>query len=398
VSTLRYLADVRMPTEKAHGWQIVQMCRAFAATGVDVELCTPKRRQPTALMETQSPFDYYGVERTFTHRYLPDIDLVRLEQRLPSWLETSVNQLHSYAWGRQRIWIERRQPSELLYTRDLGIAAGALRRGVPLGWEVHAFPGARGRRMLARGLKVSRPRTVVALTPFLREALLRVGFFDHEIIVEGDAVDPTSSLEPLSHEAARAIVGLPQGPMIGFVGRFQAMESERGLLDLIRASARVQTTPEPTLVLLGGPMELAPRYRAAAAEVGLRDDRLLMFDRVPNDQVPVWLQALDIGAMPYSETKHHALAASPLKMFEYMEAGLPIVASDLPSIRLHLRDGQNALLVRPGDPALFAEAITRLINDPALGRRLAAQARADVSGLTWRARAERILLAAGVGP
>jgi glycosyltransferase involved in cell wall biosynthesis len=73
-----------------------------------------------------------------------------------------------------------------------------------------------------------------------------------------------------------------------------------------------------------------------------------------------------------------------------MAAGRPIVASDLPALREILRDGENALLVEPGNPQALTAAIRRVKEDAALGRRLAAHAAADVRQFTWARRAERL--------
>ena len=88
-------------------------------------------------------------------------------------------------------------------------------------------------------------------------------------------------------------------------------------------------------------------------------------------------RAADAGAMCWPFRIRHRRfprdITSPLKLFEYMAAGRPIVASDLPSIREVLRDGVNALLVPPGDPVAMAAAIARLLGDRALAARLAAR-------------------------
>jgi glycosyltransferase involved in cell wall biosynthesis len=81
---------------------------------------------------------------------------------------------------------------------------------------------------------------------------------------------------------------------------------------------------------------------------------------------------------------------SPLKLFEYMASGRPIVASDLPSLREVLRHEENALLAEPGNPQALVAGIQRIKDDAALGQRLAAQARADVAQFTWARRAERL--------
>jgi glycosyltransferase involved in cell wall biosynthesis len=83
---------------------------------------------------------------------------------------------------------------------------------------------------------------------------------------------------------------------------------------------------------------------------------------------------------------------SPLKIFEYMAAGRPIAASNLPSLREVLHDGTTAILIRPGDAEALAEAVRRLDSDHALADRLANNARAEVEEkYTWKKRAAAIL-------
>jgi glycosyltransferase involved in cell wall biosynthesis len=85
-----------------------------------------------------------------------------------------------------------------------------------------------------------------------------------------------------------------------------------------------------------------------------------------------------------------------MKLFEYMAAGAPIVASDLPALREVLRHGENAWFVAPGDVEALAEGIATLLCDPPLAARLAAQARQDVEAYTWETRARWIFQAVGL--
>jgi len=84
------------------------------------------------------------------------------------------------------------------------------------------------------------------------------------------------------------------------------------------------------------------------------------------------------------------LFTSPLKLFEAMASGRPVIASDLPSIREILTHDENALLVPPGNAHALAAAIERLLSDSALSARLAARAFEDVKGNSWDRRAEAI--------
>ena len=122
--------------------------------------------------------------------------------------------------------------------------------------------------------------------------------------------------------------------------------------------------------------------------------------RYAGRSLDVPLAALDVGTMPYPPAGElptgFAQAMSPLKLFEYMAAGVPIVASDLPALREILSDGNNALLTPPGDPQALATAIRSLLESPARREAIARRARSDVAGHSWETRARRALEFAGL--
>src|SRR5262249_51541204 len=88
---------------------------------------------------------------------------------------------------------------------------------------------------------------------------------------------------------------------------------------------------------------------------------------------------------------------SPMKMFEYMASGVPIVASDPPVLGAVLGNGVNALIAPAGDPGAWQQAIEGLLRDAALRVRLATRAQADLRrDHTWQARAERVVHGLGL--
>ena len=62
---LLYIVNARLPTEKAHGYQISKMCEAFAENGIESLLVHPYRYQSRPELFQQTVFDYYGVRRVF---------------------------------------------------------------------------------------------------------------------------------------------------------------------------------------------------------------------------------------------------------------------------------------------------------------------------------------------
>ena len=141
------------------------------------------------------------------------------------------------------------------------------------------------------------------------------------------------------------------------------------------------------LVVVGdGPMRKA--LEKEAEELGLKD-RVTFTGAVEYERVPEILKALDVAVAPYPEMADFYF--SPIKIFEYMAAGRPIVASRIGQITDVLVDGENALLVPPGNADALAHALARLKSDPELRQQLghAAQREARESH-TWLARVKTI--------
>ncbi len=83
---------------------------------------------------------------------------------------------------------------------------------------------------------------------------------------------------------------------------------------------------------------------------------------------------------------------SPLKIFEYMSHGKPIIATDLPVIREVLEHDRNALLAPSGDLNAWEHALRRLVEDPALREHLGGGARKDFEArYSWGARSQAVL-------
>ncbi|MBN1287335.1 MAG: glycosyltransferase [Anaerolineae bacterium] len=386
---LLYLANARLPTEKAHGGQIMQMCAALAGAGAEIELWHA-RRANTPELAGRDPFDYYRVARTFTRRAIPCVDLfamaTRLRNRWGSDRAAFLVQAVTYALALG--WRLRRAPFDALYTRDpitlLALRLGGL--GARTFYEAHRFPGTAGGARLHR-FALRGVGGVVTLTARLRELYAAQNVPAARLHVAHDAVDLARFAALPDKREARRTLGLPGDAFIaGYVGRFHTMGMAKGLDTLVEAAAR---TGHVHVCLVGGPAETVEALRARG---GLDSARLHDTGQVPPAEVPRCLAAFDVCVMPFPWTEHFAYYASPIKLFEYMASGRPIVASDLPAVREVVAHEVSALLTPPGDPDALAKALRRLSGDPALGARLAANARALAEKEhTWEKRAGDIL-------
>lgn len=390
---LIYIANARLPTEKAHGYQICKMCEAFAQNGLDVLLLHPSRHQPNSRLQTASMFNYYGIEPAFKIERLPNWDVVILKQFIPEKAFALLFFTHAFLWGFYAAWVASREKADLYYTRDIPVAFWLVRLGLPTVYEAHAVPKRVQRQLLGGLIREKALQRAIVLTSFIKKELVEIGFPAEKIIVQPDAVDLSLFADLPDKQACRKRLGLPlDRPIIGYIGRFRTMEMEKGIPELVEAMAHLPPIEgkEPLLLCVGGPMDAVPAYRKIARRFQVPEHRLQFGDRVQNYHVPYWISTFDLAVAFYPNIEHYVYFMSPLKLFEYMASGVPIIASDLPAIREILRHGENAWLVPPGDPQLLAAGINQLLGDRALAQQLAKQAREDVQSLTWQKRAQVI--------
>jgi glycosyltransferase involved in cell wall biosynthesis len=176
------------------------------------------------------------------------------------------------------------------------------------------------------------------------------------------------------------------GSRVVYVGRLGAWKAVGSLID---ALGRL---PDVRLVLVGsGEEQDMARLREAARAAGA-EARLEIAGRVTNREVASIVASADVAvhALP-GDLSIATRDTSPLKLLEYLAVGIPVVATDVPSIREIVEDGTSALLVPPGDPDALASTIRRLLSDSGLRKRLSAAGSAIAARHTWEERA-RVLI------
>jgi glycosyltransferase involved in cell wall biosynthesis len=379
---IAYVAGTALPSRVASAVNILKMCRALAAAGHEVTLYARGRQE-----DAQAVFGAYGLERSF-----------EMVLRAPPGLRLTKNLSYPAQVVRE---MARRPAPHLLYGRHayaLAFAAAAGGRGgVPFAYEAHALPARRLRR-LAEGWLFRRPcfSLLVAISQALVEDY-RAGFpalAGRRVLVAHDGADPVTAEPPSSPVASwPGRAGVPQLGYVGHLYPGKGMEMVAALAALL---------PECDLHAVGGTERDLAAWRGRCVE----HPNLHLHGFVPHGEVPAWLARFDLLLAPPAAQVSSARGReigrwmSPLKVFEYMAAGKPILASDIPALREILRDGETAMLLPPGEPRAWADAARALLCDPGRAAALGARARAALlAEYTWDARAARILahLPAGVG-
>lgn len=192
-------------------------------------------------------------------------------------------------------------------------------------------------------------------------------------------------------EDLRGRLGLPKKAfLVGYIGFFKTMGMEKGLRVMIEALKHL-ADPQLRMVFVGGRPGEIEAYRRFAAQEGVVE-RCIFIPAVPSGEVPVWERVMDVLVIPYPDERHFRDYGFPMKAYEYMASGRPIVYSDLPIIREVLNDCAIAFI--PGDAADFAAKINAIQHSPSSYNGLVAVARAKVERFSWRERALAIVQAA----
>ncbi len=193
--------------------------------------------------------------------------------------------------------------------------------------------------------------------------------------------------------AAGGVAARPKSPDVFTVGFLGTLKAWHGLTVLAEALALLhRRVPAARLLIVGDGPE-RERLEADLAGRGLRDAARFT-GAVPPEAVPGLLAVMDVAVAPYPLLANFYF--SPMKVYEYMAAGLPVVASRIGQLTTILRHEATGLLCPPGDAVALAAALERLWRDPAARRRLGEAARTQVlRDHTWAAVARRILDLAG---
>jgi glycosyltransferase involved in cell wall biosynthesis len=361
------VARQRMPAQSASSLQVMKMCSAFAGNGDEVVLICAK--EPGTPSRDPAMFSRYGVDPTFRIRRLPRRD----------WRGGK----HLFALAAAGTALMNRV--DLVHTRCVWSGLSAVRLGLPVLYELHTLPRPTDRRMQAL-LTLSRHARFVRLvvtSDVLREDLLaRYPKLRSPVLVAPNGADVRAPANPVSLPA--------DGLKVGYVGSLYEGKGAEVVLALARSCGWAQ------FHLVGGTAHDVERVSGQCA--GLANVHFHGF--LPHSEAMRYVDAFDVLLAPYQEAVvvHGGRIQSgrwmtPIKLFEYMAAGKPVIVSDLPVAReiLASGDGQSGFLCPPTDLRCWAHVLKRLSADPELRTTVGLNARRLVqSRYTWTNRAREV--------
>ena len=359
------LAGSTIPSDTANSLQVMKACQALVQIGHDVTLLVPGSKNTSIDLK-----GHYGLQTDFPIE----------------WLSSSSRR--RFTWDSVRR--ARRLNADIVYSWFPQSAVFALLHKFPTIFEIHIQPtgffGPLWHRLFA-GLRGS--KRLVSITRALVNVLERdfqIDFQPDEVIIAPNGVDLERFASLPDPVAARRQTGLREMPTVMCTGHLYAGRGAELFLALAKS------LPQAQFVWVGGRPEDVQTWKQRA-----ESDNILFTGFISNRDLPLYQAAADVLLMPYSRSilgssgsADSAAVASPMKMFEYMAAERAIVSSDLPVIREVLNE-RNAVFCKPEEIGDWRLAIETLLNDEVRRIELGKQARQDVRGYTWVARAQRIM-------
>lgn len=366
-----YLANSRIPTEKAHGLQIVKMCEAFALAGHELDLWLPQRIN----VIPDNLFSYYGVRQIFNCHKLFIIDTIKFFNNKIGFL------IENFFFALAvLVKIKKIHYQGVVYSRDyLSLALLSYFKNIDLYYEMHAWP----EKMNFLYRRLFKKVRFVAISQGLAQELLKLGIPASNILVVADGVDLNDYYKNISKDDARKKTNLPLNKKIVlYAGHLYKWKGG----DTLAKSAKY--FDDTTLfVFVGGTDTDLELFKEKYFGV----KNILIVGQKAHAEIPFYLSSADVLVIPNSgKVDVSRLYTSPMKLFEYMASERPIIASDLPSLREVLNEN-NAVFFEPDNAKNLALTIEGLLVNKELMTNISRNAKNCVLKYSWQERVKKII-------
>lgn len=373
-----YVTSVRLPTEKAHGLSTVKLCEALTLCGYEVDCVIPHLWRG----EKRDVFKYYNLKSNFKIFKIPCIDLSPLGhfEKFAFLIQSVSFSILSLFFVAVRY--RSNMKNYIFFSHDYIPLYFMTFLPVKIFYDIHHFPGDNFmyKRVMKRsfGFAVQTKWKVLALHKKYEIPLERIVYWPNGTDVENFNIE-------LSTSEARKKIGIPLGKkIVMYTGQ---LFNWKGVDTLIQS---VKILPQDALVyVVGGSKTDVDNCKKEIPEAS--DERIVFIPFQQHSEIPIWLRASDVLILPNTGKQKVSLYyTSPMKLFEYLAAGKPIVASAIPSIMEILNDS-NSVLVSPDDPAELAMGINKVFKSADFAKSIAGKASRDSKKYTWEKRAQIII-------
>jgi len=228
---------------------------------------------------------------------------------------------------------------------------------------------------------------IIAVTPGIKSSLENLYNIPGEKIVVVSNGANTSLFKPLEQDTCRKELSLSPGPYVCFVGNLAPWQ---GVEYLVKAAPSVLSRlPECRFLIVGdGIMKNELIILSKELEV---EDKFIFTGVVAYEKVPRYINASDACVAPFIVARNAKIGLSPLKLYEYMACGKPVVASNISGVSDALESSQGGIPVLPENPGALAEAIIKLLEDSELSKKMGSKGLSYVTeNYSWYSVAKQV--------
>lgn len=372
----------RTRAQHAEGVHVREIIKAFREKGHEVFIVAPPGVD-TFKCETQNPDQKKSNFWSLISRYMPQIIFEILE------IIYNVVALCNLNKQIKQVKID------FIYERyaffSFAGSCVAKYNKIPLILEVNEISGLKRTRgqvlkglagMLERNICL-RADAIVVVSSFLKDKIVNIGIAPDKIIVIPNGVDVTRFNSAISrNKTIEMEYNLMNNIVLGFVGNFVKWHNFDLLIETFNDIAKERNLK---LMLVGdGP---ARSEIQDSINKYVIQDKVLITGSIDHMRIPEFIQLMDICIIPHSNEFR-----SPIKMFEYMAMGKPVVAPKVGPIEQVIDDGVNGILFMPNDKYSFRSCLIDLINDRRKRDELGSNAKNDImSHYLWKYNADKVL-------
>jgi len=375
--TVAYIANIRFPGKRAHAYQIAKNCESFIALGYEVCVIARKNFMSN---DASSAQEFFKLKSRVPVMQIPCVNLLRLSpsKSLAKFAFLLLRASFKLSLFFLLFFIEH---DALYYTRDPHLLRilFSFKRDVVL--ELHDLSDKQKGIILKYCKKLI---LIVCISHGLKEELIRLGVDEDKILVAHDGVDLEEFRTSANRQDVRRSLGVqPEAVLIVYTGSFYKWKGVDLFLEKWTMAPK-----DFYLLLVGGPQNEFERLGEIVKKQHL--ERVILLPSVPREQVVRFLAAGDLGLLPTSP--YYDIGnkyTSPLKLFEYLAADLPVLASDVPSSREVLTEDVARFYRYDGEN--LAEAFSLLHEELGWLNNAREMARNYVRQYTWMERAQNIL-------
>ena len=372
-----YVGSPPLFSEGASAVHMMKMCQAMTRLGISVECVLP------GSFSKEKLFEYYGVTTPFPVTFIPFTGGPGRQVA-----HGFVSSLYA------RI---KRKSYDFVLTRNLIFSWLSVQvLGIPTIYDAHHPPVNIIAKQMIKAFSVGKNMLGMSFnSEGLRKIYSQLGIDTRNSVVAPNGVDVGIFREDVDMGSLRERLGLPVNrKIVCYCGNTYR---GRGIEVLVEAAEKL---PEVEFLIVGGREEDNSFYRKEAERRKISNFKMRGF--VPQNEVSYYLTASDILVMPYSSrmtikdgTKAGSFT-SPLKLFEYMAAGKPIIATETPSVMEVLEPGKNSVTVPTDNPERFINSIEYVLRDTEFSLEISENALLDVKKYRWENRAKRIIKGLGI--